>query len=139
VHRVLYVEDEDVNWAVTKLRLADSYELVRAHNARELFRQIRSNGPFSLILLDVQLQGSDYDGIELAKMLRGTHKGGTPHYARGVRLDAKVPIFFLTGHHRNDQLVRAGTDRIFTKPVDFNSLKQEMAQYISRASSGDDD
>ena len=71
VSKVLYVEDEDTNWNVTELHLRGKYNLSRARDSQETF-EILSKERFDLILLDIQLSGSEYDGIETCKTTYST-------------------------------------------------------------------
>src|SRR5688572_33120334 len=75
---VLYVEDNDDNWHVAKLRLSDGYELVRAVDAREACRVLRARGAeLSAVLMDIELRGSDLNGLELTELLRGKRPRGS--------------------------------------------------------------
>ncbi len=85
--RLLYVEDDDENWHVAELRLGEEFELVRAANAREACRELKDNGASLMaILMDIELRGSELDGVELTKLLRGRlRKEPLPAYARALQ------------------------------------------------------
>jgi CheY-like chemotaxis protein len=120
---LLYVEDEDLNWEVTLLHLQERYNVSRARNAREAFEKMHAQ-VFHAILMDIQLGDSDLDGIELTKVLRGTHKGILPDYARDFR-PTKVPIIFMTAYsarYRRSDLIEVGGDELVVKPIDFTHL-----------------
>ncbi|MEL6547313.1 MAG: hypothetical protein AAFQ82_22000, partial [Myxococcota bacterium] len=92
---ILYVEDEESNWDVVELRLSKAYDVRFARNSREACEQLKGDARFSAILMDVQLRGSDHDGLELAALLRdgpGPRENeftqGLPEYAR------EIPILF---------------------------------------------
>ena len=72
---VLYVEDEDVNWEVTEFSLRSRFSLTRAKSSAQAF-EILKNKTFDLILMDIQLMGSDLNGIEITQILRGLYEGG---------------------------------------------------------------
>lgn len=124
--RLLYVEDDATNRSVTELWLAPSYDLYTATNDVEACEAvIEHHAQLSCILMDIQLQGSRLNGIQLASLFRGKLSGvPIPAYARFVpRLE--IPIFFLTayGEEFSDaDLEAAGGNRIIAKPVDFARL-----------------
>jgi serine/threonine protein kinase/CheY-like chemotaxis protein len=124
--RVLYVEDEAENRDVAELRLRRSYELLLAKNDEEACRILRDEGAtLSAILMDIQLKGSALDGIELVHLIRGTLPDDKkPSYARGIA-PLKLPVFFVTaygGRYSTDELLKAGAERVVSKPVNFAEL-----------------
>src|SRR5689334_19599864 len=109
---VLYVEDEDDNWTVTELRLGKRYRLFRAANDREACDLIRRLGSqLTAVLMDIQLQGSKLDGVQLTQLFRGKLPGhDLPEYARGLPTQ-NVPIVFVTAYgsrYPEAQLMQAG-------------------------------
>lgn len=129
---VLYVEDDDDNWAVAELRLSRSYALIRARTAEEACEAIRSRGgEIQIILMDIELRGSDLTGVELTKVLRGEPVSvALPSYARNLRPVSK-PIVFVTAHsakHTKIQLMLAGAEQVISKPVDFAELQQAIVE-----------
>jgi CheY-like chemotaxis protein len=130
--RLLYVEDNDDNWDVAKLRLSEKYELVRASNSREACELIRSQrGQFELILMDIELRGSELNGVELTKLLRGdTLDRALPSYAQNLPAFGK-PILFVTAHgakYSDHDLLSVGGTRVISKPVDFPELRAAVAE-----------
>lgn len=134
---LLYVEDDDDNWRVAQLRLSDGYELIRAKSSAEACRVLESRGPeLSAILMDVELRGSDLDGVELTQLVRGKIKrSSVPEYARRVKA-LTTPIIFVTAHgakYGDTQLILAGGDKVISKPVDFGALNLALTQlHLSR-------
>lgn len=129
---VLYVEDNDDNWHVAKLRLSDGYELVRAADAREACRVIRARGAeLSAVLMDIELRGSDLNGLELTELLRGKRPRATaPEFARDLPA-LSAPIIFVTAHgakYTDATLLSAGGDKVISKPVDFGALSLALTQ-----------
>jgi CheY-like chemotaxis protein len=130
---LLYVEDDDDNWDVAVLRLSANYELIRASNAEEacaILKERRTE--IELILMDIELRGSDLNGVELTKLLRGETLLDTPvpEYARGLPLISK-PIVFVTAHgakYTRVQLILAGAEQVISKPVDFESLQNAVSE-----------
>ena len=131
--RVLYVEDEDSNWNVTELHLRGKYILKRARDAKETFRILREE-KFDLILLDIQLAGSDYDGIEICKILRKLPGQLIPEEARDLDY-RKVPVVFVTAyteHYTKSLLTMAGGNDVINKPVDFARLNMVSSRLLGR-------
>lgn len=122
VSRILYVEDEDANWEVTQLSLRGKFRLQRARNAREAFTLIATE-TFDLILMDIQLGGSELNGIEICQCLTGQVVDSQPEYARDIR--ATCPIVFVTAYsalYTRDELLASGGKELVVKPVDFTHL-----------------
>jgi CheY-like chemotaxis protein len=123
---ILYVEDNDDNWHVAQLRLSDCYELVRAANAREACQVLAARGTeLSAVLMDIELRGSELNGLELVELMRGKKLRATaPEFARDLPALA-APILFVTAHgakYADERLLASGADRVISKPVDFSAL-----------------
>lgn len=122
--KLLYVEDEDVNWEVTHLHLHSRYDMTRASTAEEAFGVLRKER-FHAILMDIQLANSKLDGIGITRILRGKEiPAKIPPFAQGLVLPA-VPIIFLTAYsarYPRDELLSYGGDELVTKPIDFTQL-----------------
>lgn len=121
--RILYVEDEDANWRITERFLRDRFDLRRARNSREAL-ELLIREPFQLILLDIELAGSEHDGIGICRVLRGMTPmpWGLP---RPEWLDEAVPIVFVTAYvsrYPREELLALGGNDVVTKPVDFTRL-----------------
>lgn len=137
--QILYVEDEDANWRVAELRLSSGYDLRRADSSEAACRILKQCGSeLSAILMDIELRGSELNGVELAKLIRG--KRGeleqVPAYARDVPTLATTAIIFVTaygGKYTDAQLIAAGGDKVIPKPVDFGALSVALTQlHLSR-------
>jgi CheY-like chemotaxis protein len=130
--RILYVEDEDVNWEVTELALGRTYSVRRARNAKEAVQLLQSH-EFDLVIMDIQLSGSELDGIELTRLIRGTFKGKKPSYADLA--PSQVPLIFVTAYsarYSREELLNAGGDDMVTKPVDFTKLSLALSRMLMR-------
>jgi CheY-like chemotaxis protein len=81
--------------------------------------------------MDIQLKGSQLDGIQLTKLCRGTLPAELmPAYARGVPV-IKTPILFVTAFaelYSEAELLAAGGDRVITKPVEFGQITIALTQ-----------
>lgn len=128
--RVLYVEDEDLNYEITENELEDRFLLTRARDAKEAFDLLRQN-TYHLILMDIQLSGSHFDGITATRILKGRLGDAEfPVWAQGVRAVA-TPIVFVTAYasrYGHDELIAAGGEDLVTKPVNFPRLSLIIAR-----------
>jgi CheY-like chemotaxis protein len=123
--RILYVEDEVENWDIAYLRLSDRYLMERASADFEAVERIRSFSEYAAILMDIQLKGSQLDGIKLTLLLRGRlEEQHVPSWGRGLQ-PITTPIIFVTAYgdrHGDGVLQQAGADVVIGKPVNFNKL-----------------
>lgn len=129
---ILYVEDEDENWAVAELLLRRSYNLLRARDDRETCAfVVEKRNDIEAILMDIQLTGSLLDGLKLTRLLRGKLGASEmPSYAQTVR-KIDVPIIFVTAYgsrYTESDLIAAGGDAMLPKPVDFVQLTSTLAR-----------
>lgn len=133
---LLYVEDDDDNWEVAELRLSKSYDMIRAATdaqACQLIRQRRSD--IDLILMDIELRGSELNGVELTELLRGNRlpqRTFLPAYARDLPPISK-PVVYVTAHgarYTNVQLMLSGADKVISKPVNFAELRQALSELL---------
>jgi CheY-like chemotaxis protein len=134
---VLYVEDDDANQKVAGLRLEKKYELIFAATDVAACQAFIDHGArLSLILMDIELQGSRLNGIDLTRLARGRLESDRipPYGALVPRLD--TPIVFVTAYgqaYRQTELLTAGADAVIQKPVDFVELHTAMARaYLQR-------
>jgi CheY-like chemotaxis protein len=129
---LLYVEDDDDNWMVAELRLRNTYELVRAASAEQACRLLAQRGEeFAAILMDIELRGSDLNGVELTQFLRGkSRRTQLPAYTKAVPV-LSVPILFVTAHgakYTDELLLQAGANKVIPKPINFGELNLALTQ-----------
>ena len=134
---ILYVEDEDSNWDVTSLRLNKTYNLIRAATAKAACDLVSNRSlKLEVILMDIQLHGSELDGIQLTRLFRGALPiAGMPSYVIGVPV-IRTPIIFVTAYgarYTEEELINAGGNMLVTKPVDFATLTLGLAKLSSKA------
>ncbi len=129
--RILYVEDEDINWEVTQLALKDHHHIERAKTDFEAFSVLRRN-IYDLILMDIQLSGSKLNGIEITRVLKQVDGAPAPSYAQGI--DARdTPVVFVTAYtarYTRAELLQAGGNEAAYKPVDFVRLQLVIARLL---------
>lgn len=131
--QLLYVEDDDSNWQVAELRLGRSYDLVRASSDEQACKVLAARGgQLAAILMDIELRGSQLDGLQLTQLIRGKlERSRLPAYATGVPV-LDVPVIFVTAHgadYPGPALFAAGGQRVLGKPVDFSALTLALTQF----------
>lgn len=137
--RILYVEDEEMNWAMAHKRLRSGYDLTQAPTSTAVFDTLRATS-YDLILMDIQLKGSDLDGMEICRILRGLNTAPPPSYAAGVLFSE--PIIFMTAYgarYQRDDLIAAGGNELVTKPVDFATLSLALTRLLMRTLRGENE
>jgi CheY-like chemotaxis protein len=74
--------------------------------------------------MDVQLAGSEYNGIEICEILSGLKpEEELCDFAKGIRTD--IPIVIVTAYaslYTKEQMLKSGAKDFITKPVDFTHL-----------------
>ncbi|MCC6808517.1 MAG: response regulator [Deltaproteobacteria bacterium] len=129
--KILYVEDEDPNWELMVLALRDKYDLTRARDPKEAFAALAKTR-FSLILMDIQLGGSELNGIDVTQILKNKYRGDAPSYSTGIRCP-QTPIVFVTAYtarYSKAVLIRVGGDDMLTKPLDLGLLSATLARLL---------
>jgi CheY-like chemotaxis protein len=129
---LLYVEDDDDNWIVAEARLKHAYEVVRARSSQQACREIVQRGSeICAILMDIELRGSDLNGVELTELIRGrSTRASLPDYARNVPV-LTTPVLFVTAHgakYSDAALMHAGGNKVIPKPVNFGDLNIALTQ-----------
>ena len=119
--RILYVEDNDDNVYMLKMRLemVESFEVLVAENGEVGCATALAELP-DLILMDLDLPV--VDGWEATRRLKANA------VTRGI------PIIALTAHAMSgsrDKALTAGCDEFDTKPVDFDRLLGKINQLLA--------
>jgi CheY-like chemotaxis protein len=115
---------------VTQLSLRGKYQLTRARTSEEAFRLIADN-TFDLVLMDIQLKGSELNGIEACEILTGKRTVDVPEYAKEVRYEG--PIVVVTAYaalHNKKDIQRSGARELVSKPVDFTHLLMVLSRIV---------
>ncbi len=121
-HDILIVDDErDICILIAGILEDEGYVARRAYNSAEAIEAIRQRRP-TLIILDVWLQGSDHDGIELLELVK--------------RDDATIPVVMISGHGTIDTAVAAiksGAYDFIEKPFKSDRLLLVVQRAIETA------
>ena len=114
--RILYVEDNDDNVYMLKLRfeLLDSFEMLVAENGETGCAMALSEQP-DIIIMDLDMPV--VDGWEATRRLKSNPATKT------------IPIIALSSHAMSgsrEKALAAGCDEFDTKPVDFEQLIKKV-------------
>jgi two-component system cell cycle response regulator DivK len=124
VIRVLYVEDNDDNVYMLKMRLelAEGFEVLVAGDGEKGCAAALAEWP-DIILMDLELPGMD--GWEAARRLKGDPQ------------TRDIPIVALSAHvlaGARERALAAGCDEFDTKPVDFDRLLATIRRLLAEKS-----
>jgi len=124
--RILYIEDNDDNVYMLKLRfeLTDGFEVLVAGNGETGCAQAIAERP-DVILMDLDLPV--VDGWEAARRLKANPT------------TRAIPIIALTAHAMSgsrEKALAAGCDDFDTKPVDFDRLIQKINMLLANRPAG---
>ena len=119
---VLIIDDEaDIRELVADILIDEGYEARGAAHADQAFQQIALRRP-SLVLLDIWLEGSRLDGLEILSQL--------------VRDHPDVPVIMMSGHGTIETAVQAIKDGAYDfiqKPFETDRLLVAVARAIEAA------
>lgn len=117
---ILIVDDNPINVKLVQFTLSDEgYDVRTASDALETRCVLASLTP-ALILMDVQLPGTD--GLSLTQELRGD-----------PRFDGTWVVALTACAMLGDEAkaIAAGCDGYFTKPIDTEALPRTLATYLA--------
>src|ERR1700754_2724868 len=110
-HDILIVDDErDICTLIAGILEDERNPARRAHNSTEAIDAVRQRRP-ALVILDVWLQGSELDGLQLLEVIR--------------REDPPMPVVMISGHGTIDTAVAAiknGASDFIEKPIKADRL-----------------
>ena len=118
--RILYVEDNDDNVYMLKMRLelTDEYEVLVAEDGERGCDMAAQEKP-DLILMDLELPG--VDGWEATRRLKANPE------------TRAIPVIALSAHAlagSREKALAAGCDEFDTKPVEFDRLLEKMRSLL---------
>jgi two-component system nitrogen regulation response regulator NtrX len=116
---ILIVDDEaDIRHLIAGILEDEGYESREAGNSAEAFEAIRKRQP-NLIILDVWLQGSEFDGLQILELVRKESPG--------------QQVIMISGHATFDMAVNAtkiGAYDFLTKPFKTDVLLHTVARAL---------
>ena len=109
--RILIIDDEkDIRDSISGILNDEGYNSVTARNSQEALIKINDN-TFDIIILDVWLNDSELDGIQLLKEIK--------------KIDAEIPVLIISGHGNIEIAVDAiknGAYEFIEKPFSSERL-----------------
>lgn len=127
--RILVADDVPDNQLLIELYLQETgIELVMVSNGHEALEAFRSDGPFDLVLMDMQMP--EMDGYEATRAIRSLEK----EEGRD-----RTPILSLTAHAMTgsaDRSLEVGCDEHLTKPIREQQLIDAVTRYVRGAGEG---
>ncbi|MBI5839308.1 MAG: response regulator [Chloroflexi bacterium] len=118
---ILYVEDNPDNRNLIRRVLnAEGYAVAEASNAAQAMERLQE-GSTDLILMDINMP--DMDGYTLTAKIKG------------IANYANIPIIAVTANvMRGDRekSLEAGCDGYIQKPIDIDTLAQQIERFITR-------
>jgi CheY-like chemotaxis protein len=120
--RVLYVEDNDDNIYMLKMRLEllGDFEVLTAEDGEKGCEVAAAEQP-DIILMDLEMPV--VDGWEATRRLRGNPQ------------TRDIPIIALSAHAlagERDKAIAAGCDEFDTKPIEFDRLVATVQRIVAR-------
>ncbi|MCP4394082.1 MAG: sigma-54-dependent Fis family transcriptional regulator [Alphaproteobacteria bacterium] len=119
---ILIVDDEkDIRMLVSGVLEDEGYETREAKSSAEALSEVRSRQP-SLVILDIWLEGSDMDGLEVLEAIKAEHPA--------------VPVLIISGHGNIETAVMAlkkGAYDFLEKPFKADRLLVTVARAIEAA------
>lgn len=119
---ILYVEDNPDNRSLIRRVLeSENYSVTEAINASQALDKLESKS-IDLILMDINMP--DMDGYTLTAKIKA------------IRKYSKIPIIAVTANvMRGDRekSLEAGCDGYIQKPIDIDTLTQQIERYITRS------
>jgi CheY-like chemotaxis protein len=130
---VLYVEDDEDTFKLAQARLQARYEVINAASDRAACELIAKHGEdLYAVLMDIELQGSTFDGLALVRAMRGmTAKNTLPSWAQAMPTLPHVPVIVMTAYvtrYTESEVKAVGATHFLTKPIDFMRLNLALAQ-----------
>jgi len=119
---ILYVEDNPDNRSLIRRVLeAEDYAVVEAINAKQALEKLEDS-KIDLVLMDINMP--DMDGYTLTAKIKAIQKF------------SKIPIVAVTANvMRGDRekSLGAGCDGYIQKPIDIDTLSQQIERFIIRS------
>lgn len=123
---LLWVDDDDHDFARTQTVLSPSYQLVRARGAEDVFPSLGSlHRRLSGVVVAVDLPGSVLGGPALAAILKG--ECAPPSWA-GALPALDLPVVMLASPQRAGSV--EPTARLVVRPVDLAAVTLALADWL---------
>ena len=121
---ILVVDDNETNLEVCAIFFAEQGVQVQSVNSGQLAIQALTKKHFDIVLMDIEMPV--VDGVQCCAMIR---KGNAGH------ANKNIPIIMLSAHStilKQEQCFAVGADGYIAKPIDFNSLFEQINQLVTK-------
>ncbi len=122
--RILVAEDNKVNQVVVRRVLEKhNHQITIANNGQEALDRIAADGPFDIVLMDVQMPV--LDGLQATARLREKEKQENL---------PRLPVISLTAHAMmgdRERCLESGADGYVTKPINAQELLEAMYELVA--------
>lgn len=128
VLNILVAEDNPVNQMLMRRLLHKRGHQVTVANSGKAVLQALQQGPFDIVLMDVQMP--ELDGLQATAEIRRRERSSS----------RRIPIVALTAHAMSgdrERCLAAGMDGYLTKPIDPKELDAILHQYGGTTVTGD--
>src|SRR5882724_1795968 len=119
---ILIVDDEaDIRMLIGGILVDEGYETRDAHDSATALQAIAKRRP-SLVVLDIWLQGSDLDGLQLLEVIRRDHP--------------TLPVVMISGHGNYETTfaaVKLGANDYIEKPFKADHLLMRVEKVVTEA------
>lgn len=126
--RVLYVEDNEMNFDIARSILDPQFKLDWAASSDQAIDKL-GGGNYDLVLMDIELSGSALSGIDLTQEIR------SGRFDSEERRLSELPIIIVTAYtaaYSEAELLGLGANAMLYKPME-PQLLVERAQDLSLA------
>jgi CheY-like chemotaxis protein len=123
--RILLAEDNRVNQTfVCRSLEREGHTVVSVVSGREAIEALAGQGPFDLVLMDIQMP--ELDGVEATRLIRADTSGA---------FDPNIPIIALTAYAMKgdrDRFLTVGMTDYLSKPFDSCDLVETVGRVMLR-------
>ena len=120
MNKILIIDDEiDITESISAILSDEGFNCTKALNPSDAIKLFENNF-FDLIILDVWLNDSNYDGIKLLKLIK--------------KKNIKAPIIIISGHGNIDMAVEAikeGAYEFVEKPFKSERLTLSVSRALA--------
>jgi len=119
MHKILIVDDEEINRSVLEAGLSDKFEVLQATNGKDALELLYFDETIEAILLDLNMP--KMNGFEVLKDMNETS------------LIKKIPVYIVTSASDDDELLDAyelGAVDVVSKPYNIQFLRRRLENTI---------
>ncbi len=123
--KILVAEDDNISRLfLAKVLQKIGHQVKSVKNGKEVLETLRNDGPFDVLLTDIQMP--ELDGVEVTKILRSEDS---------FKVHAHLPVIAMTAYGAKgdkEKYLKAGIDDYLPKPIDPKLLAFILEQIPSK-------